>query len=44
MKKYSKHSLYIGIPACIFFYTISWAEKKYEYYNRKEYKAIATDE
>ncbi|KAJ3021107.1 hypothetical protein HKX48_009202 [Thoreauomyces humboldtii] len=36
-KRTGRQAMFILPPALVFVYVKSWAEKKFEYYNRKEY-------
>ncbi|KAJ3033829.1 hypothetical protein HDV00_005794 [Rhizophlyctis rosea] len=36
-KRWSRTALFIGPPGLAFLYIKDWSEKKFEYYNRKEY-------
>ncbi|TPX68553.1 hypothetical protein SpCBS45565_g02997 [Spizellomyces sp. 'palustris'] len=36
-KRTSRQAMFIAPPALVFFWVKGWADKKFEYYNRKEY-------
>ncbi|KAI9090811.1 cytochrome b-c1 complex subunit 8 [Phlyctochytrium arcticum] len=37
MKRTTRQAIFIGPPALVFFAVKSWADKKFEYFNRKEF-------
>ncbi|KAJ2999478.1 hypothetical protein HDV02_002791 [Globomyces sp. JEL0801] len=45
IKRTARQAVFIAPPLAFYYYLHIWADKKYEYYNRKEYlRTVEADE